>query len=382
MKTFEYLMPTRIIFGNGEIARAGVLTREVGRRALVVTGKRAMRSSGILNRLLDYLESTGVDAVVFDRISPNPKVMEIDDGARYAKEHHCAVVIGLGGGSAIDGAKGIAVAAGCGKSIKEYILGSKMPGKAVLPIIAIPTTAGTGAEITRRAIISDMEGQTKRGIQGNAIFPKVAIVDPELSLSVPKNITAETGFDVLCHAIETYVSRRAQPITTLFSEEAIRIVSENLEEIVRDGSNLERRTNMMYASLLMGFNLANSSTCLPHRMQYPIGGRTDTSHGAGLASLFPSWLERVAPLEPRKFARIAELMGANATGLSELEGAERSIHLIKTLLTNIGMNIRLRHLGISFEGCSQLAGEVSGNLEDDLSFNGPRSIVELYEAAW
>lgn len=382
MKTFEYLMPTRILFGNGQIRKVGIEAKELGHRALVITGKRAMRSYGILERVAGYLESAGIDHVIFDKISPNPKVTEVDEGIDYARKHQCDIVVGLGGGSAIDAAKGVAMVANYGESIRDYLVGNAIIGEESLPMISIPTTAGTGAEVTNGAIISDMQRRIKRKVEGKGTFPKLAIVDAELSLSLPGNITRETGFDVLCHAIETYVSKKAGPITALFSKEAVRIVFQNLKDVVRDGSNLEARTNMMYASLLMGFNLTNSSTCLPHRLQYPIGAHTDTSHGMGLASLFPVWLEGLAPLVPKKFAKIAELLGADVIGLSELEAAKRGVEIIDAFLKDMGLSIRLRDLGISLQECSRLASEVYGNLEVDPGFQSREDVLKLYRAAW
>lgn len=382
MKTFDHFLPTRVFFGNGEVTRVGKLTKEIGNCALVVTGRHAMRDTGILSRVLGYLEAEEMSMSVFDQISPNPKEDEIDAGVSLLHKYQCNVIIGMGGGSAMDAAKAIAAAVSYNKSIHELIDQDIATKRVTIPVITIPTTAGSGAEVTRRAIISDPIKRMKQGIQGNGIFPKIAIVDPELTLSLPKNITAETGFDVLCHAIETFVSKKSSPITMMFSEEAIRIVSTILPKLVQNGNNLDYRSKLMFASLLMGYNLANASTCLPHRLQYPIGGHTDTGHSAGLICLFPAWLQRLIPFAPQKLAHIAELMGTDISELSELEAAQKSIELVKALMNEIGITIRLRDLGISFKECAQLATEVTGNVEADISYHGPKDIIELYQAAW
>lgn len=382
INSFEFFTPTKVIFGCGSIKESGRVIREFGDRVLLVTGRRAMKKTGILEKVVKLMGAEGIKVIVYDKITPNPKVIEVDEGAKVAKDNDCQVIIGLGGGSAIDAVKLIAVAAGHNVSIIEYIKSSIAPSALTLPIIAIPTTAGTGAEVTKGAIITDSKNKIKTGIRGENIFPKAAIIDAESTLSLPRNITAETGFDVLCHAIETYVSKKAQPITDTFAEKAIEIVVENLPKVLSNGSDLKSRTKMSYASMLMGFNLVNSRTCLPHRLQYPVGAHTDTSHARGLAAILPVWIDKTYSYSTRKFAKVAELMKEYISGLTEQKAAERCSDAIRKFLDAINLVVRLRTLGIRYEGSLELAKEVTGNLESNPGPTDMAHIVELYKAAW
>jgi len=358
---FVFTHPSKFLFGKGKISALGEECRPFGTKALVVTSGDDMDRCGILKKAIDALAGVGIAAYLFNGITPNPKTSEINAGAEAARTAGAQVVIGLGGGSAIDGAKATAVVAGCGGNVEDYLYDAQKDKAATLPIIAIPTTAGTGSELSRGAIISDAARSFKGGLRGNEVLARVAIVDPELTISVPKRVTAETGFDVLCHAVETYVSRKAQPITEMFSEKAIAIVGECLLPVVEDGSNIEARTAMSFASALMGCNLCNSSNCLPHRMQYPIGARTNTSHAAGLAALFPGWLERSYRSAPVKFATIARLLG-ESEDLPTEDMARRGAKRIVSCMDTLGLRIGLRDLGITEDELCALCADVKGDL--------------------
>jgi len=382
IRSFELSIPTKVIFGCGSIKAIGKAASYWGCKSLLVTGRSAMRRTGLLEEVVNSMRAANMETVVYDNITPNPRATEVDEGANIAMDKGCQVIIGLGGGSAIDAAKLIAVAAGHNVSIKEYI-GNQTPSSALTsPIIAIPTTSGTGAEVTKGAIITDLQRKIKTGVRGENLLPKVAIIDPELTLSVPGDITAETGFDVLCHAIETYVSTKSQPITDMFAEKTIEVVVKNLPKILLNGKDLESRANMSYASMLMGFNLINSRTCLPHRLQYPVGAHTDTSHAKGLAALLPIWIEKTCLHSPEKFARIAQLMGEAISFLTEQEAAGKSSDAVRKFLSIINLNVRLRDLGIHFKESLELASEVTGDLGSNPGLTDMAHIVELYQDSW
>lgn len=347
---------------------------------LVVSVENAMKEFRILDKVTDSFAKTGLKFDIFDGITPNPKTEEITKGVEIVKANGCQVIVGLGGGSALDAAKAIALAAGSGVSIEDYFWKSLDPQRA-LPTIAVPTTAGTGSELSRTAILTDTKNKIKKAIRGDALLPKVAIVDPELTLSVPPDVTAETGFDVLAHAIETYVSRRAQPITELFSERAIHIVSQNLARCVYHGSDLKARSAMSFASLLMGFNLVNSSNCLPHRLQYPVGALTDTSHGRGLAALYPTWMRRTYRYSPDKFARIASLMKKDVKGTTLTKAAEQGVEAVEELLRDIHLPIHLRDLGVKPTDSTFLASQVCGDLSADPGEAEEADIIDIYQKA-
>ena len=383
MISFEFYTPTKIYFGIGKLSLAGDIALKFGNRALIVTGLSSMKRTGILSRLESILNSVGIKIFLFEGITPNPLGSQVDKGARIALENNCDMVVGLGGGSTIDAAKAIAAVAKSSKSIYDFLTRLESPSGTILPIIAIPTTAGTGSELSKAAIITDETNMRKVGFRSARICPIVAIVDPELTISVPGQITAETGFDVLSHAIETYISKKSNPITEMFSQRAIRLVAQYLPKSYLNGNNLEARVNMSYASMLMGFNLGNSSTCLPHRLQYPVGTHTNTSHAKGLAALFPAWLKKTYKYSISKFAQVARLLDKDASkGLDEQQAARKAVDIVTHFQNSIGLIGSLRDLGITFEMCAQLADEVTGSVENDPGYIRKESIVEIYKAAW
>lgn len=211
---FELLAPTRIVFGRGTLVQVGGHARAHGTRALVVCGQSAMRRHGVLDRLLGSLRAAGVESVVHDDISADPKSDEVDLALATLRRRSCQVVVGLGGGSALDAAKALGVAADY-ESVREIIGVTLPPSPRAVPVLAVPTTAGSGAEVTRGAIVTDVVRHFKSGIRGDDVFPRVAIIDPSLVATMPPAVAAETGFDALTHAIETYVARKASPLTRI-----------------------------------------------------------------------------------------------------------------------------------------------------------------------
>jgi len=237
--------------------------------------------------------------------------------------------------------------------------------------VCIPTTAGTGSETSQAAILSDEARGVKQGLRGAALTPRVAIVDPDLLATLPRTIAAETGFDVLTHALETWVSLRHSALTVLHSRHALTTVFTHLPLFLDDPDRRESRRAMALASLLMGWNLANSTTALPHRLQYPVGARTDTSHPAGLAALYPAWSRRAALAAPEPFEFLASLAGENSAGA----GREHLLNFIKST----GMVRCLSDFGLTHADCPALAAAVSGNLATDPSDSSLRSLLEIYE---
>ncbi len=362
---------TRVVFGEGEVDRIA-RHLDFARRVLVVTGAESARRFGHLERLeaaLAGLESVSVSA----NISPNPRLTEVEAAAAVGLEAGVDCVIGLGGGSAMDAAKGVAVALGNGGSVTDLFRSGTEAPEETLPVVCVPTTAGTGSETSKGAILSDEERGVKGGLRGEALLPRLALVDPELTYSVPMRVTLETGFDVLTHAIETWTSRRAGPIVELFSRHAIAAVHRWLPCLKSDLNDREARREMSYACLLMGFNLANSSTCLPHRMQYPVGAATDTSHPAGLAALYPAWCENTHAAAAPVFDYVGSVLGTADTAAAAVP------KLMAAFLEDLGIRWTLKDLGIEGSQLEELAGAVSGNLEADPGPTQPEDLMRLYE---
>ncbi len=382
MKSFAWNLPTRIYYGENCIEDALKSEQpllETKTVLLVTTGGSLIRF-GYLDALREMLIKTARcrSVYVFERISPNPKLAEVEEAVSVAKEKDVEIVVGFGGGSAMDAAKAVAAGAGSQVNVTELLRNSKepLPGQ-TLPIVAIPTTAGTGSELSRGAILSDPERQTKGGLRGDAILPTVAIVDPTYTWTIPERTTIETGFDVLAHAIESYCSIKATPYSEMLSEKAIRVTGNNLRRLRQNIENHEARAGMSFASMLMGLNLKDVGTCLPHRMQYPIGALTDTSHGAGLMALYPSWIKHEFAANPDRIQQVFAWLGYPS--ITEKEQAKSYMN---AFLAEMGQRPSLRDLGIKEAESTRLAAMVTGNTGNDPAAQQSDIIEMIYQEAW
>lgn len=349
-------VPTNVEFGCGELDRAGTHARELGTNALLVTGKNAVRRHGYLERVMRSLESAGFRVTVYDGVSANPRSDEVDQATALARSNRCDLVVGLGGGSAIDAAKGVSVTAPMGGTVRDLIGVTLGPETPRLPLMAIPTTAGSGSEVTRGAIITDTTRNFRSGVRGDAIYPRTAIVDPDLVASLPRKVLAETVFDSFAHAVEGCVATRADEASRSRAYQAIELIAAHLPAGLRGDASPEVFEALCQASVLGGVNVANVSTCLPHRMQQAMGALRgiEISHGRGLALLYPSWLRHTAPLEPSAFSVVAELMGGST--------AEE---VVEELLASMGLTGRLRDYGVTKDDLGVLVESITGNLEND-----------------
>jgi alcohol dehydrogenase len=286
MESFEFIMPDRIVFGAGKFNEAGTLAADLGEKALIVCDKWCV-NSGLPDRLTKVLKAAKVKSVIYDGVIPNPTVEVIDTGAQLALDAECDFIIGLGGGSSMDTAKGIAVAATHEGSIWPYALGEKEISSATLPVAAISTTSGTGSQCTCFAVISNPETKQKPGMGSPLILPQLAIVDPELMTSAPKQLTINTGFDVFSHAVEAYTSTAASEMSDMYAEKALELVGKHLEKCCKDGNDLEARAGMALADTCAGIAICNAVVTLPHVMAHVISGHfCDIPHGDALYSIY------------------------------------------------------------------------------------------------
>ncbi len=301
----------RIVTGRKALDDLGKLARDLGERALIVTGPRAMREAGVTDRVIGILESASCQAVVFDQAPPEPTIGSVDDGIAMLHEHGADVVIGIGGGSAIDVAKAIGGLARGGEPTSAYFDGQDAPSEAV-PIIAIPTTAGTGAEVTRNSVLSDPGGPTKQSIRGDRLMPAVALMDPELMVSMPPGVTARSGMDALTQAIESYWSIHATPITEGLALQAMERIADALVRAFDRGDDLDAREAMGYGSLIAGMAFANSRLGAVHGLAHPIGIRYHIPHGEVCAVLLPHVMRLNRDAAPAKYERINHILGGDA----------------------------------------------------------------------
>jgi len=349
---FSYYNPTRLIFGDGTFARLGKVTAPWGRHAMLVTGRSAMEKAGHLQKAQELLEAAGLEVTVFNKIPPNPQLDVISEGGQIAREAGCDVLVGLGGGSAMDSAKNIAVAA-THDSLTEFLLPNeagkkKPPTEATLPIIAVTSTAGTSSELTPFAVVTVPDSREKTSVTGDTLYARVAIDDPELTYSMPPEVTAGTGVDVIGHAAEGYISTVANPITDLWAVRAIELVAAHLPAAVADGEDPGARRGMMLANVFAGYVLSQNGTNMMHGVGHPISGRyPEIPHGAALATVLVTWAAMSWQRAPEKFARIARIFGVDDP--DDQEAACRTGAALRAFLGSVNMDVRLRDLGVEEE---------------------------------
>lgn len=374
--SFNISLKTKIHFGTNIVEKAlNDEAQNIIGNVLIVTTGRTLVKKGYVDSLYNILKTNNRvnQVLVYDKVSGNPKISEVEEAISIGRESDVNIVIGFGGGSSIDAAKAVAVGIGAKNPIENYLFNGMIPGKETLPIIAIPTTAGTGSELSKGAIITSGEKKIKTGIRGENIIPKIAIVDAAYTLTVPDKISMETGFDVLAHAIEAYVSQKANMFSEMLSEKAIRIVAEYLPIIHANPNNINAREQLSYASMLMGLNLANVGTCLPHRMQYPIGGVAESSHAEGLVALYPSWIYHQYRVNENKINNILYYMDLPKPGNAKAAKSE-----FQQFMNNLGLDYNLRRLGISEKDVDMLCDKVTGNIQNDKLADKPDIIKIIY----
>lgn len=303
--SFEFATATQVIFGNGTVSKIPQLLQGKGHNIFLVTGKNPLRAKF----LTENLEAEGFSVFSF-QVEKEPDTGMISNGAKLAREMTCDAVVGFGGGSVIDSAKAIAALVPNKGELPEYLevigQGKKLKEKP-LPFIAVPTTAGTGAEVTKNAVIHSPEHQVKVSLRSPLMFPDVAVVDPELTLSAPPEITATTGMDALTHLLETFVSNQSNPFIDMFCREGMRRISVSLKKVFDKGDDLKAREDMAFAALLGGMALANVKLGAVHGFAGPMGGMFPVPHGAVCAALLPAVMEvNLKVLEEQKQQQILE----------------------------------------------------------------------------
>ena len=353
---FEFHNPVRLVFGEGTFSRLGECLPPLSRHAFLVTGRSAVRQHGYLDHAVAMLHDQGVEVTVYDAIPPNPTDEVVDAGGAVARDAGCDLVIGLGGGSAMDAAKAIAVAATHEFPIREFLLpdekGSvRQPTDRTLPLVLVTTTAGTSSELTPFAVISTPAGKEKSAIRAPQLFARTSICDPELTLRVPPETTAATGVDVLCHAVEAFISTNASPLTDSAAEQAIRLVAQHLPRAVADGSDREARRGMSLANVFAGYGLSNAGVSMLHALEHPVSGHfPEVAHGQGLAALLVSYARHTWQGMPERFARVSELLGGPAEPQAAADTFAR-------FLESVGFKPRLSQFNIPEELLPRLADD-------------------------
>lgn len=381
-----FYIPPVLIFGLGASEGVGEESRKLGvEKGLIITDEVLIKL-GILDNIKRALTQAKVQFTIYSGVFTEPTVGFVQEGLKTYKENGCDFLLAVGGGSAIDTAKAIAVMVTNAGSIEDYQGLNKIPKEGV-PLIAIPTTAGTGSEVTRYTIITDTKRDVKMLITSPFLLPQRAIVDPLLTLSMPRGLTAATGIDALTHAIEAYVSVKAQPMSDIFCLSAIELISGNLRRAWSNGNNIEAREKTMLGALQAGIAFSNSSVALVHGMSRPIGAYFHVAHGVSNAALLGVVTEFSLIGNPVRYARIAQAMGENVEQVTVLEAADLAAKSIKRLVKDIKIP-SLQELSVDKEKLDKLASQMAEDaIASGSPANNPRQatkeeIIELYKLAY
>ena len=373
-------VPTRLVHGAGAIARLGETLRELGvTRPMLVTDPGVV-AAGVAERTLEHMDN----ALVFDEVRPNPDIELVDRGAALYRREECDGLVGVGGGSSMDTAKSIGVVAEHGGSILDYEYGRTPLSRRVPPLVAVPTTAGTGSEVTLWAVITDHDRKIKFNVGGTPLIgPHVALIDPELMLGLPPAVTAATGMDALSHAIECYTCDYHQPFNDAVALHAIELVGRWLRRAVEDGSDLEARTQMAHAATLGGMAYGTESAGAAHAMSQSAGGVHDCPHGALTARVLGPVCEYNAQADPERYARIAQGLGVDTSGLAPLDAALVGVAELYLLTDGVGIPT-MEELGFSEDEIPMLARIA---FEDPQTIGNPREVEiadyeEIYRNAF
>lgn len=331
---FTYSIPTKILFGPGSFNDLATTPLPGKKAFVVITAGKSMRANGYLDRLIDMLDKQGIGHALFDKILPNPVLRHVHEGAALAREQGCDFVIGLGGGSSIDSAKSIAVMAKNPGDYWDYISGGSGKGRPLvngaLPIVAIATTAGTGTEADPWTVITKEDTNEKIGFGCAETFPVLSVVDPEMMLTIPAHLTAYQGFDALFHATEGYIANVATPLSDAYALKSIELLAKYLPAAVKDGSDLEARTQVALASTLSGMVESTSCCTSEHGMEHALSAfYPKLPHGAGLIMLSEAYYSFFADKAPERFTAMAKAMGVVTGHLPE---AERPMAFVKALV--------------------------------------------------
>ncbi|SES92284.1 alcohol dehydrogenase [Salinibacillus kushneri] len=328
--------PQTIHYGRNAFKKVGKEGVSLGKKALIISDK-IMEQLGYVSECRDYLFKQGLESTVYLGIASEPTDVYVDEALTQFKDEKCDFVISLGGGSCIDTAKSIAVLVTNGGYIGEYMGDKKLAVIDPIPHIAIPTTAGTGSEATDATVITNTKNDVKMMIKQPAFLPEIAIVDPLLTLSAPKNVTAATGIDALSHAIEAYISKRSHPMTDTMALSAMQLIVHNIEEAYKNSENVDAREKMALGSLQAGLAFSNSSVCLVHGMSRPIGALFHVPHGISNAMLLPAVLEFSQESAIDRLADLGKIFDSNTDNYSNHKLASLAVSSVKDICQRLNI---------------------------------------------
>lgn len=373
--TWTFHGAVSLLFGRHATGQLGEVADRLGARRVLIVTDPVLVKVGLANRIREPLAAHNIDCEVFPDGEPEPSMRAAWQCIRHAREFRPDVLLGLGGGSNMDLAKITATVLAHGGHPRDYVGDDKVPGP-IFPLICLPTTAGTGSEVSAASVLTDTDNQIKVGVLSNYLRPRVAVVDPLLTVGCPAKVTADSGIDALTHAIEAYtavdnadfplpagertVYQGRHPLADCLAEKAIALIAANLRRAVKDGNDLDAREAMALGATLAGLAFSNVGVAAVHALEYPVGGAIHCSHGCGNGLLLPYVMRFNLPARRREFAQIARLMGEDVTGLDEQAAAERAITAVERLRADIGIPSRLRDIGVQEAQLRPFAEKAAG----------------------
>ncbi|UZP69099.1 iron-containing alcohol dehydrogenase [Desulfovibrio mangrovi] len=393
MINFLFHMPTRIIFGPGKLKELGTTPYLPGKKALlVISAGGSMVAHGYMQLVQTLLAQNGAESVVFDRIQANPVLEHVAEGAALARTEGCDFVIGLGGGSSIDAAKAIALMVTNSGSYWDYMPsgtgGRQVPAKPALPIVAIPTTAGTGTEADPWIVITREQTNEKIGWGNDSTYPVLSIVDPKLTLSVPPRVTAMTGMDAFFHAVEAYLSHARQPTSDLLAQQAVSLISSFLPQVVQNGDSIEARTMLSWASTAAGVCESLSSCISHHSMEHALSAYyPEIPHGAGLVMLSVPYFRYLTRYVPDRMIDLAYFMGVDVDSLPANEQPFAFVGALEKLIKDIGLDdLKFSDYGVHRDEMPTLAANAQETMGGLFNLTPTqmnlRVVTEIFEAAY
>jgi alcohol dehydrogenase class IV len=373
MRVITLQQNRRILFGFGVSESIGVEAGRFGDRALIVAGRTAMRKAGILQRVQDNLLRAIPSVTLFDKVESDPSLDTVEEGAALARAARCNVVVALGGGSALDAGKAIGALAGQPESLRTYFAGQAKMTAPGLPIIAVPTTAGTGAETTVNAVLSDTQAGIKKSVRSESMLPQVALVDPGLTMELPREPTVFSGMDALTQAVECYLTRAAHAVSDALSLQAATLLYGALPLVVEDGANKSAREKMMLGSTMAGMAFSNAALGAAHGLSHPLGARLHRAHGFLCGVMLPEVLELNKDCDFRDYAgrRTREKLDTLAAALG-FSSADSLIDGLRALRQQVGLPSSLAGCGLK----SGLFRTVAAECRSSSMVNNPRELTD------
>jgi alcohol dehydrogenase class IV len=380
---FEFGIGTRVLYKLGLASELGPVIDELGSQRIFIVADKGVVAAGLLAPVVEGLRNSAEVVGIFDSVPANSSVAKVMEGAEAAIASQADLIIAIGGGSPLDTAKGIRIVLTNGGHLLDYQGYNVIPAP-LTPMIAIPTTSGTGSEVTPFAVILDDDQDLKLSFASRYLVPDVAILDPLLTRSLPPGLTAATGMDALSHAIETFVSTENSPFSDGLALTAIDMIANNLRDAVQSGNDIDARGQMLIAACMAGMACANSYFGVIHALSHALGGKFHVHHGTANSIFMPVGMRFNSAVVPHRYVRIARAMGVNVGGRSDSEVIADGISAVATLAVDCGIPTRLRDVGVPEEALPELA-EIA--LVDGAIFHNPRiateaELLEMLKETW